>query len=115
MVTPAVQAIVADPTAVPPVLAVEAIPALIAYLTPIKVLDVYSDKLLDIAQKNASLIWGNEFFTIQNPKEIEQLTAANGYLTNGGCINIAGKKIVLQRILSKILAYQALALLTDEA
>ena len=72
------------------------------------------DKLLDIAQKNASLIWGSESFTIQNAKEIEQLTAANGYLTKGGCINIAGKKIVQQRILSKILTYQTLALLTDE-
>jgi hypothetical protein len=78
-------------------------------------LDVYLDKLLDIAQKNASLMWGNESFTIQYLKEIKQLTAANGYLTNGGRINIVGKKIVQQRILSKILAYQTLALLIDEA
>ena len=50
VVTPAIPAIVADPSAVPPVLATAAIPALIVYLTPIKVLDVYLDKLLDIAQ-----------------------------------------------------------------
>jgi hypothetical protein len=54
IVTPAVPAVVVDPTAVPPVLAVAAIPALIAYSNPIKVLDVYSDKLLDIAQKLSS-------------------------------------------------------------
>ncbi len=59
VVTPAVPAIVVDSTSVPPVLAAAAIPASVAYLTPIKVLDVYSDKLLDIAHKNASLIWGN--------------------------------------------------------
>ena len=65
VVTPAVPAIGANPTAVPPVLAVVAIPASVTYSNPIKVLDVYSDKLLDIAQKNASLIWGNDSFTDQ--------------------------------------------------
>jgi hypothetical protein len=113
VVTPVVPAVMADPAAVPPVLAAAAIPALVAYSNPIKVLDFYSDKLLDIAQRNASLIWGNELFTDQYPKEIEVLTAANGYLTPGGRINAAGKKIVQQRILSKILAHQTLVLLTD--
>jgi hypothetical protein len=56
LVTSAVPAIAADPAALPPVLAAAAIPALVAYLNPIKVLDVYSDKLLDIAQRNASVI-----------------------------------------------------------
>jgi hypothetical protein len=115
LVTPAVPAIAADPAALPPVLAAAAIPASVAYLNPIKVLDVYSDKLLDIAQRNASVIWGNESFTDQNPKEIQQLTAANGYLTAAGLINSAGKKVIQQRILSKILAHQTLVLLTDEA
>ncbi len=115
VIIPAVPAVIADPAAVPPVLAAVAFPASVAYSNPIKVLDVYSDKLLDITQRNTFLIWGNESFTDQYPKEIEVLTAANGYLTTGGCITAAGKKIVQQRILSKILAYQTLALLTDEA
>jgi hypothetical protein len=59
VVTPAIQAVQADPNANPPVQAVVGVPQLITYLNPIKVLEVYSDKLLDIAQKNASLIWGN--------------------------------------------------------
>ncbi len=117
---PAIPAVAANPATVPPVLAVAAIPAIaailqsIVYSNPIKVLDIYSDKLLDIAQRNASLIWGNESFTNQNPKEIEELTAANGNLTTGGRINPAVKKIVQQRILSKVLAHQTLALLTKE-
>ncbi len=115
VVTPAVPAVMANPAAVPPVLAAAAIPASVTYSNPIKVLDVYSDKLLDIAQRNDSLIWGNESFTDQYPKEIKELTAANGYLTTGGRINAAGKIIVQQRIPSKILAHQTLALLTDEA
>ncbi len=78
-------------------------------------MEVYSYKLLDIAQKNASLIWGNQSFTDQNLKEIFELTAANGNLTNTGHLNAAGKKVVQQFILSKILAHQTLAMLTDEA
>ncbi len=61
------------------------------------------------------MIWGNESLTDQNTKEIQQLTAANGYLTAAGRINSAGKEVIQQRILSKILAHQTLALLTDEA
>ena len=115
VITPAVPAIAADPSAVPPVLAVAAIPASVSFLNHIKVLDVYSDKLLDVAQKNASLIWGNQSFTDQHPKAIEPLTQANGELTARGGLTTSGKKIVQQRILSKILAHQTLALLTDEA
>jgi hypothetical protein len=84
-------------------------------LNPIKVLEVYSDKLLDIAQKNASLIWSDQSFTDQNPKVIFELTAANGNLTNTGRLNTTGKKVIQQQILSKILAHQTLAMLTDEA
>ena len=115
VVTPAVPAVVADPTAVPPILAAAGIPASVTFTNPIKVLDLYSDKLLDIAQRNASLIWGDESFTDQNPKETMVLTRAGGYLTASGLLNANGKKVIQQRILSKILAYQTLALLTDEA
>jgi hypothetical protein len=49
IVTPAVPAVIADASAVPPILAVEAIPASVVLSNPIKVLDLYSDKLLEIA------------------------------------------------------------------
>jgi hypothetical protein len=93
VVTPAVPAIVADPSAVPPVLAAAPIPESVSFLNQIKVLDVYSDKLLEIAQKNASLIWGNQSFTDQNPKAIEELTQANGELTTHGGLTASGKKL----------------------
>jgi hypothetical protein len=59
IVTPAIQAVQADPNPNPPVQAIIGAPQTITYLNPIKVLEVYLDKLLNIAQKNASLIWGN--------------------------------------------------------
>jgi hypothetical protein len=38
-------------------------PDIITYLKPIKIMDVYDDKLLELAQKHASLTWGNNSFT----------------------------------------------------
>jgi hypothetical protein len=63
VVTTAIPAVLANPTAVPPVLAVAEVPEYVTYSNPTKVLEVYLDKLLDIAQENASLIWGNQSFT----------------------------------------------------
>ena len=113
VITPAVPAIIAVPTT--GVLAVAEILESVSFLNQIKVLDVYSDKLLNISQKMASVIWGDQSFTYQNPKAIEQLTQANGELTAHGGPTASGKKIIQQRILFKILAHQTLALLTDEA
>jgi hypothetical protein len=115
VVTPAIQAVQADPNVNPPVQAVVGVPQSITYLNPIRVLEVYSDKLPDIAQKNSSLIWGDQYFTNQNSKEIFELTAANGNLTKSGCLNTAGKKVIQEHILSTILAHQTLAMLTNEA
>ncbi len=115
VVAPAIQAVQANPNANSPVQAVAGVPQSIIYLNPIKVLEVYLDKLLDIAQKNASLIWGNQSFTDQNQKVFFELMAANGNLTNAGCLNNAGKKVIQQHFFSKILAHQTLAMLTNEA
>jgi hypothetical protein len=112
---PAIPAVQANTNAVPLALAVAGVPQSVTYLNPIKVLDLYSDKLLDIAQKNASLIWGDHSFTVQDPKEIFELAAANSYLTIGGRLNTNGKKIIQQCILSKIMAHQTLAMMTDKA
>jgi hypothetical protein len=76
---PAIPAIVADPTA--SILATPAVPASTTLLNPIKIMEVYSDKLLEISQKHVSMIWGNGSFTIQVPKVIHKLTQADGNLT----------------------------------
>ncbi len=43
-------------------------PDIITYSNPIKIVDVYDDKLLELAQKHALLTWGNDSFTNQFPK-----------------------------------------------
>jgi hypothetical protein len=45
----AIPAVLANPTAVPPGLAVAGVPQSVMYSNTIKVLEVYLDKLLDIA------------------------------------------------------------------
>jgi hypothetical protein len=65
MIVPAIPAVIADPTA--GILAAPAVPASTTFSNPIKTIDVYSDKLLDISQKHALLTWGNGLFTNQTP------------------------------------------------
>jgi hypothetical protein len=69
-VIPADPEIIANPTAVPPIIDVPVIPEEIIYSSEIKLLEVYSDKLLEITQKHALLTWGDQSFTNQNPKVI---------------------------------------------
>ncbi len=69
-VIPAVPGIVADPAAVPPIIGVPDIPEDIIYYNEIKLLEVYSDKLLEITQNHALLTWGDQSFTNQNPKVV---------------------------------------------
>jgi hypothetical protein len=56
IVTTEIPAVQAKPNAVPPVLAVAGVPQSVTYSNPVKDLEVYLDKLLDFAQKKASLI-----------------------------------------------------------
>jgi hypothetical protein len=46
-------------------MAAPAVPASFMYTNEINILEVYSDKLLEIAQKNALLTWGDGSFTNQ--------------------------------------------------
>jgi hypothetical protein len=57
-VIPAIPPVLADPVA--GILAVPEVPMSITYTNGINILEVYSDKLLEIAQKHASLTWGTE-------------------------------------------------------
>ncbi len=90
-------------------------PDIITYLNPIKIMDVYDDKLLNLAQKHALLSWGNNSFTSQFPKVISNLTAAGGHLTTAGCLTQTRKNIIQGHLHSKILAHQILSMLTDNA
>jgi hypothetical protein len=90
-------------------------PDIITYSNPIKIMDVYDDKLLELAQKHASLTWGNDSFTNQSPKVVSDLTAAGGHLTTTGRLTQTGKDIIQGRLHSKILAHQILSMLTDDA
>jgi hypothetical protein len=55
VVTPAVLAIAANPTAAPSILAAATIPELITYMNEVKILDVYLDQTLETAQKKLRL------------------------------------------------------------
>jgi hypothetical protein len=114
-VIPAISEIIADPTVVPPIIGVPAIPEEIIYSSEIKLLEVYLDKLLEITQKHALLTWGDQSFTNHNPKVIRELNLGDGHLTVAGRLTVIGKAIIQEQINSKILAHQAIAMLSDEA
>jgi hypothetical protein len=101
-VIPAVPEIIVDPAAVPPIIGVPAIPEDIIYYNKIKLLEVYSNKLLEITQKHTSLTWGDQSFTNQNPKVIQELTQGDGHLTPAGRLTVIGKAIIQEQIHSKI-------------
>jgi hypothetical protein len=88
-------------------------PDIITYLNPIKIMDAYDDKLLELAQKHALLTWGNISFTNQSPKVISNLTAAGGHLTTAGRLTQTGKDIIQGCLHSKILAHQILSMITN--
>jgi hypothetical protein len=44
-------------------------------------LDVLDDKLLELAQKLASITWGNDSFSVQPVKVIFEITQVDGHLT----------------------------------
>ncbi len=94
IVIPAVPEIIADPTAVPLIIGVPAIPEEIIYSSEIKLLEVYLDKLLKITQKHALLTWGDQSFPNQSPKVIRELTLGDGHLTVAGRLTVIGKAII---------------------
>jgi len=87
----------------------------VTYSDPINMLERYSDDNVNLARKHASLTWGDRSFTIMATNTIEDLTAANAFLTAGGALTDDGKELVLERMHSKILAHQLLELLTESA
>jgi hypothetical protein len=65
---PAIAAIVADPTATPPILAVPAVPAIpeqFIFGSFQNLLETYSADNIKTALFNASVVWGDDSFTLQ--------------------------------------------------
>jgi hypothetical protein len=75
------------------------------YSNPMKITDVYDDKLLELAQKHALLTWGNNSFTNQSPKVISDLTTEGGHFTTAGCLTQTVKDIIQRHLHSMILAH----------
>ncbi len=97
------------------ILAAPEVPALIIYTNETKIMEVYSDNLLEISQKNVLLTWDDSSFTNQNPRLIQELTQANGQFTQTGRLTANGKGVIQKRIHSKIFAFQIMTLLSDDA
>jgi hypothetical protein len=60
-------------------------------------------------------MWGSGSFTNQTPRVICELTQADGELTATGQLTAVGKEVIQKRLHSKILAFQILAMLSDDA
>jgi hypothetical protein len=119
----AIAAIPADPLAVPPILAqprvlgVPGVPEIILYGGYRNMLENYSSDNLNIALINASVIWGDESFTVQMPQEIRQMTIANGLAMTPTNLKPSpmGEVLQLQRMHSKFMAHQLMSLLNPTA
>ncbi len=72
---------------------------------------------LKIAMINASVIWGDNSFTVQTPQTIEEMTIANGLATTPTNLKPSklGEVLQLMRMHSKFMAHQLMSLLTPAA
>ncbi len=109
--TPAIPPAIADAYA--GIIAAPGIPILITYMNGINIMEVYSDKLLEISLQHVSLMWGFGSFTNQTPGVICVLTQADGELKATGQLTAVRKEDIQKRLHSKILAFQILAMLSD--
>jgi hypothetical protein len=78
--------------------------ATITFSNSIKILDIYDDNLLKLAQKHASIIWGNNCFTVHYLKVISEITQVDGHLTTASWLTQKGKDLIQGCLHSKILA-----------
>jgi hypothetical protein len=92
---PAIAAIVADPTAAPPILAVPAVPAIpeqFIFRGFQNLLETYSADNIKMALVNASVVWSDDSFTLQNPQVICEMTIANGLAKTATNLKPNGEK-----------------------
>jgi hypothetical protein len=123
-ITPAVSAIaaiVADPTATPPILAVPAVPAIpeqFIFGSFQNLLETYSADNIKMALVNASVVWGDDSFTLQNPQVLHEMTIANGLAktpTNLKPNGEKGQNLQLLQMHSKFMAHHILEILSSPA
>jgi hypothetical protein len=81
------------------------------HVNMIKTWNKISDELI---AKNTNEVWGTRDWTVSTSKQIEELTVTRGKVTASSLPKI-GKKKVMERWKSTILAFQVMALLTNEA
>jgi hypothetical protein len=112
-VTPSIPPVFANAAA--GIIAAPGIPISTTYTNGINIMEVYSDKLLEIFQKHASLTWDFGSSINQTPRVICELTQADGELTATGQLIAARKEVIQKRLHSKILAFQILAMLSNDA
>ena len=80
---------------------------------PIKILENFCDKNIDFARKYASIVWGNDEWDTTSPMNIRPLRNQSEIVA--GNITALGKNLLRDRMHSKFLAIQVLALLDDDA
>jgi len=113
MVTPAIPPVIADLAL--GIVAAPGVPEAIINTNEINMLEAYSDKLLEISQKNSSVTWGDGF-TVQTPRVNRKLTQANSELTpTTKKLTATGKEVIQKRLHSKIFATQLMAMLSDDS
>jgi len=97
--TPAIPAesVVVDTTA--GILTAPAVPASITYTNDIKIIEVYSDKLLELSQKHALLTWGDKFSPIKIHDSFESsLKPIDISLLEMDALLVAKKKEFIERM-----------------
>ena len=85
----------------------------ITYSDPIRILENFCDKNIDFARKFATITWGNDEWTTTSAMNIRPLR--NQKEPVAGNITTLGKNQMRNRMHSKFLAVQVLALLDDDA
>ncbi len=112
-VTPTIPAIIADASG--GILAVPEVPASITYMNEIKIMEVYSDKLLEISQKNALLTCGVPVCLPIKTQDSFKSSLKPVNMAPTGRLTASGKGIIQTQHHSKILAFLILTMLSDDA
>jgi TolA-binding protein len=90
-------------------------PDTITFSDHLNLLESYSPNNIEHARKHASLVWGDKTFTLQDPQILSALTQTDGELNNRNGLTEIGKNAMRDRMHSKFMAFQIMALLSEPA
>ena len=92
-------------------------PVVVTYGSAINFLEVFNDKIVDIAMQHATIIWGDGSFDATQPRVIRDLTIARNEISNHNPPRLLkeGKNTLRDRMHAKFLATHILALLDRDA